>query len=161
MPLRIAVVGCGRVARRIHLPNLRNLREVTVSAVVDPDPKQRAQAVAICPDAAEFERLDQLWDAGSVDALLISAPTADHTALLTEAIRRGVHIYAEKPLTADLAEAEALVAAWKNGAALGMIGFNYRFHPLYAQARRLLSQDAVGRPPMVSTVFTSSISSAQ
>lgn len=130
-----------------------------MSAVVDPNPSQRAQAVAIFPQAVEFERLDQLWDATSVDALLVSTPTADRAALLMEAIRRGIYIYAEKPLTADLAEAEALVFAWKDGAAQGMIGFNYRFHPLYVQARRLLSEDAVGRPLMVSTVFSSSNSS--
>ena len=52
----------------------------------------------------------------------------------------------------------ALISAWKGGTAVGMIGFNYRFHPLYVQARRLLSEDAVGRPLTVSTVFSSSAS---
>jgi predicted dehydrogenase len=159
VPLKIAVVGCGRVARGIHLPNLRNLPDVMVNAVVDPDPVQRAQALAICPQAAGFERLDQVWDSMSVDAALISAPTTNHAALVAEAIDRGVHVYAEKPLAADLAEAEELTARWKDGSALGMMGFNYRFHPLLAQARRLLSEDAVGRPLMVSTVFASSHSS--
>jgi len=152
------VVGCGRVSQSIHLPNLHNLRDVTVIAVVDPDPARRQRALEICPQASGFERLDQIWEAVSPDAVLISAPTADHAALAMEAVGHGVHVYAEKPLAARPADAEALVAAWKNGATAGMIGFNYRFHPLYPQARRLLSEDAVGRPLMVSTVFSSSVS---
>jgi myo-inositol 2-dehydrogenase / D-chiro-inositol 1-dehydrogenase len=157
LPLKIAVVGCGRVAQNIHLPNLRNLPDVTVCAVVDPEPAQRERARGICPQANAFARLSELWDALPVDALLIGAPTDDHAALVTDAISHGVHIYAEKPLAANLAAAAAIVSAW-NPALVGMVGFNYRFHPLYSQARRLLAEGAVGRPIMVSSVFTSSAS---
>ncbi len=129
-----------------------------MSAVVDPDPVRRRRALEICPQATPFERLDQVWDAISPDAVLISTPTAEHAALATEALAHGVHVYAEKPLAAHSADAEALVTAWKNGPGAAMIGFNYRFHPLYPQARRLLCQDAIGRPLMVSTVFSSSVS---
>ena len=152
------------MARSIHLPNLRNLRDVAISAVVDPDPERRAQALAICPQANGFERLDQVWNETPVDAVIISAPTADHAALAMQAIERSVHVYAEKPLASDPADAAALVSAWKNRTALGnrapvcMVGFNYRFHPLYPQGRRLLAKRAVGRPLMVSTVFSSSLS---
>ena len=158
MPLKIAVVGCGRIALSIHLPNLNNLRNVAVSAVVDPDASQRAKALEICPQAAGFARLGELWESTPVDAVLLSAPTADHSTLLKETIQRGVHIYAEKPFTTELSDAAALVAAWKNGQNAGMLGFNYRFHPLHVQARKLLSEGAVGRPMMVSTVFSSSAS---
>jgi predicted dehydrogenase len=164
LSLKIAVVGCGRVAQSIHLPNLRNLRGVTVAAVVDPDPVHRQRGLEICPQASGFERLDQIWEAmsaaRSIDAVVISAPTADHAALAMEALAHGVHVYVEKPLAALPSDAEAMVATWKNGAAAGMIGFNYRYHPLYPQARRMLAEDVVGRPLMVSTVFSSSVSIA-
>ena len=140
------------------------MRDVVISAVVDPDPEWRAQALAISPQANGFERLDQLWDETPVDAVIISAPTADHAAVAMQAIERSVHVYAEKPLASDPADAMALVSAWKNRttpgdqAPVGMVGFNYRFHPLYPQARKLLAEGAVGRPLMVSTVFSSSVS---
>ena len=156
--LKIAVVGCGRVAQSIHLPNLRSLPGVLVSAVVDPDASQREQALKICPQATGFARLAELWDAVPVDAILVSAPTSDHAALVTEAIEHGVHIYAEKPLATTPADAAALISAWKSRTNAGMIGFNYRFHPLHVQARKLLAEGAVGRPTMVSTVFSSSAS---
>jgi myo-inositol 2-dehydrogenase/D-chiro-inositol 1-dehydrogenase len=156
--LNVAVVGCGRVALSIHLPNLLSLPDVAVGAVVDPDASQRERALKICPQANGFARLGEIWDAIPVDAILVSAPTADHAALMTEAIEHGVHIYAEKPLATNLAYATALVSAWKSRTNAGMIGFNYRFHPLHVQARRLLSEGAVGRPMMVSTVFSSSAS---
>jgi predicted dehydrogenase len=142
----------------IHLPNLRSLPDVQVSAVVDPDASQRERALRICPQAAGFARLRELWDSAPVDAVIVSTPTAGHGALVTEAIEHGAHVYAEKPLVADLSDAPALVSAWKAGAKSGMIGFNYRFHPLHVEARKLLSEGAVGRPLMVSTVFSSSAS---
>ena len=42
--LRIGVLGCGAVACTEHLPALRSLRGVVVSAVADPDPAARARA---------------------------------------------------------------------------------------------------------------------
>jgi predicted dehydrogenase len=161
MSLKVAVVGCGRIALSVHLPNLRTLRDVSVSAIVDPDPKRRERALQLCPQAAAFESPDQLWDAVPavpVDAMLISTPSADHAAHTLEAIAHGVHLYVEKPLATGSGDAEELVTAWKKAGSVGMTGFNSRFHPLYVQARRLLSEDAVGRPLMVSTVFSSSIS---
>jgi myo-inositol 2-dehydrogenase/D-chiro-inositol 1-dehydrogenase len=156
VPLSVAVAGCGRVARDIHIPNLCSLRDVAISALIDPDPAQAAVARRMCPDAAVFSRLDEVWGSAAVDAILIASPTSMHHTLVAKAIEHGVHIYAEKPLAAEPADARALVAAWENSGAAGMSGFNYRFHPLYSEARRLCADGAVGRPLMVSTVFSSS-----
>jgi myo-inositol 2-dehydrogenase / D-chiro-inositol 1-dehydrogenase len=158
VPLKIAVVGCGRVARNIHLPNLCNIRDVAICALVDPETRQRELAGRICPSARVFSELDEFLEAETVDAVLISAPTAEHARLVTEAVDRGMHVYVEKPLAATVSDASSIVSAWQGRATVGMVGFNYRFHPLHQSARRLLAEGAVGRPLMISTVFSSSAS---
>ncbi|HEX5228434.1 MAG TPA: Gfo/Idh/MocA family oxidoreductase, partial [Bryobacteraceae bacterium] len=156
--MRIGVVGCGRVARNIHLPNLRRMPDVTVAALVDPDPHQRMLAAQVWPEARQFDRLSELWDAVEVDALIIATPSGLHAEIVMDALSHGVHIYAEKPLAVSPSEGRALAEAWGAAGTVGMVGFNYRFHPLYQQARQLLSENAVGRPRFISTVFSSSAS---
>jgi predicted dehydrogenase len=152
----VGVVGCGQVARHIHLPILRGLPDVAVVALVDPDPGQRALASQLCPEASQFSQLSDLWDTVLVDAILIAAPTGQHAELIMQALARGVHIYAEKPLAVSPADGRTIVNTWQQRGTVGMIGFNYRFHPLYQQARRLLAENAIGRPLLVSTIFSSS-----
>jgi predicted dehydrogenase len=158
--LKIAVAGCGRLAVDVHLPTLAALRDVEVVAVVDPDLSRRELALRIYPRARAFTRSDDLWEALHPDALIVSTPTALHVPLALEAVRRGVPVYLEKPIAHDLAEAGELVRVWKAHGGIGMIGFNYRFHPLFVSARRLLSEGAVGKPLIWSSVFASSLSPA-
>ena len=155
--VKIAVAGCGRLARHVHLPVLARLPGVEVVAVVDPLLASRESANRICPQARSFASLDELWDAMETDGVVISAPTAMHAGLAVEALQHGKHIYLEKPLAPCLKEADRILSAWDETRQIGMMGFNYRFHRLNQSARRLLSEGAVGKPLMVSTVFATSM----
>ncbi len=154
--LRIAVAGCGRLARHVHLPVLARLPGVEVVAVIDPVASCRKSALDICPRAEPFAQLHEVWDRSRVDAVVISAPTALHPELAIAALRQGAHIYLEKPLAGSLRDAERILAAWDQRGQTAMIGFNYRFHRLFESARRAIADRVVGTPFMVSTVFASS-----
>lgn len=155
--LKIAVVGCGNVARNIHLPILARMRDVAVVALIDPQPSQCDAARQICPEARVFHRLDELWSDMGIDAVIVASSTDLHASLATDVVRRGIDIYLEKPIATELAQAERLIRAWQTQGTIGMIGFNYRFNPLVASARSLLADGAIGRPLAITTVFTTSV----
>lgn len=157
-PIKLAVLGCGQVAVNIHLPILAGFADARVVALVDPNEARRDLARRIHLQARPLASLNELWQLPDVDALLICSPTATHSALAAEAIRHGMPFYLEKPIGVNLSEAEALLAVWNLRPVLCMTGFNYRFHPLFEEARGLLAAGAVGRPLAVNTVFTSSYS---
>ncbi len=73
-----------------------------------------------------------------------SLPNFAHKAVLLEAIAAGKHIYCEKPLALNGAEAREIVkAAAKAGVQVGMT-FNYRFVPALLRAHELIREGALG-----------------
>jgi len=96
--LRIAVVGTGAIAQMAHLPVLRKMRGVNVVALCDID---RAKARSLAdrfeiPDV--YLDLEDLFDAGELDAIVISTPSHLHQPYTLEALAAGVDVLCERPL---------------------------------------------------------------
>jgi myo-inositol 2-dehydrogenase/D-chiro-inositol 1-dehydrogenase len=153
-PLRIGVIGCGRIARAVHLPVLGRLPNARVVALTEPDETSRAAASAIARGASTYADAGDLLRAGGVDAVVICAPPQLHLPIATAAFDAGLHVYLEKPLAPSLAEGERLVDAWRRARTIGMIGFNFRFHPQVQRIRDRLRDGAIGTPLGVRAVFS-------
>jgi myo-inositol 2-dehydrogenase/D-chiro-inositol 1-dehydrogenase len=156
-PLAVGVVGCGAIARAVHLPILRRLPGVRVAAVADPDPICRAAARALVPGARDVPSAEALFESGELDAVVIAAPTAAHAGLAVAAFERGLHVYLEKPVATSLDDAARVVAAWRRSGRVGAVGFNYRRNPLVESAADALRRGAVGRIVAIRSVFSTSL----
>jgi myo-inositol 2-dehydrogenase / D-chiro-inositol 1-dehydrogenase len=154
VPIHTALVGCGSLGRVVHLPILTRLADVRVVALADSDPASLAAAGALAPDAARFADHHELLTRGPLDAVVVALPTALHASVASDAISAGKHVYLEKPIAANLPDAERLVACWRESGRVGMIGFNYRFHPLYTRLRTLIGEGAIGTIVAMRTVFS-------
>ena len=148
-PLRIGVIGCGRVAREVHLRVLTSLPQAQIVALADADAPSLKSAQKLATNAKTYCDANALFDDAQVQAVVIATPNASHALLATEAFRRGLHVYLEKPMALELAEAQNVVAAWRtaqqSAQIVGAIGFNYRFNPLLQNAARLMQQGAIGK----------------
>jgi predicted dehydrogenase len=151
----IAVVGCGRIAHLAHLRVLSALPGVKVAAIADPDPARLAEAARLVPGAARFADYYELFTHVPVDASVLTLPPALHAEAAVAAFEHGHHVYLEKPLATNIPDADRVTAAWKRSGRIGMLGFNYRFHPLYRTARRHLRDAALGNLAGARTVFSS------
>jgi predicted dehydrogenase len=90
-------------------------------------------------------RLEELIDAPNVDVVDNCLVNSEHFAPLMRAIDSGKHVFTEKPLTIELAEAERLLqSARAAGVQHGVIQ-NMRFNPGPRKAKELLDQGLVGR----------------
>ncbi len=108
-PLRLALVGCGRIAQVAHLPALEKAAGVELVAVVDPS-QEVARAVARRYGVpAAYTAQEQVLADPAVEAVLVAAPDRFHYPIAAEALTAGKHVLVEKPLAATSAEAEALV----------------------------------------------------
>jgi myo-inositol 2-dehydrogenase / D-chiro-inositol 1-dehydrogenase len=153
-PLRIGVIGCGQIARAIHLPVLGRMPEARVVALAEPVDASRAAAAALAPGATAHADYRELLRAGGLDAVVICAPPHLHAPSAIAAFDAGLHVYLEKPLAPSLADAEPAVQAWLRAGTIGMIGFNFRFHPQIARIRERLRDGAIGDPLAVRAVFS-------
>jgi predicted dehydrogenase len=134
-PLRIAVVGVGHLGRH-HVRLLAAMPDVALVAAVD---LVRERAV----DAVKALGADALTDyrelAGRVDAVVIAVPTVDHLRVARQFLEHGVHVLVEKPMTATLTEADALIAVADRSGVRLAVGHTERFNPAIAAAMPILA----------------------
>ena len=151
--LRVAVVGFGWMGRvhtlayrRVveHFPGL-GLRPRLV-AVADEVPGRADEAAALFG----FERAATDWrtlvDAPDIDAVSITAPNFLHREIGEAFARAGKHIWIEKPVGVDAADARAVASAVAAAGVTARVGFNYRNAPAVRRAKRLIAAGAIGTP---------------
>ena len=133
----------GRIgARRAEV--LTRAGNARLVAVFDRD-AQRAQELArvfgarVCEDAVE------LVTSRDIEAVIVATPHQWLAPISIAALEDGKHVLCEKPLARTAEEGQAVVeAAARTGRTL-KIGFNHRFHPAIAEARRLAKCGRIGR----------------
>lgn len=126
-PLRIAVVGAGHLGR-IHTRLLQPLDEVELVGVVDPIPEARDR-IAAEYGVPVFDHHDQLPT--DLDAAVVATTTEHHYAVGAELLRRGVHLFIEKPISTTVEQADELVALAKSNRLVLQIGHVERFNPAW------------------------------
>jgi predicted dehydrogenase/nucleoside-diphosphate-sugar epimerase len=148
---RLAIVGCGAVARA-HARALAALG-VACTAVHDVD-RRRAEALrrAVLPGAAIVDDLASL--ARAADAAVVAVPTAFHASVATALLDAGLHVLCEKPLAPSRGEAERMVAAAERARRVLACGLVRRFHPSTGLVSRALLRGLIG-PPRRVTVYES------
>lgn len=155
--LRIAVAGCGTIAEHVHLPLLSASADAQVLALADVD-VQRADALGRTFGVPQtFGSLDQLLEKCDVDAVLVATPTGDHASAARLVLEHRKHLYLEKPIASNLAEAEEVLSAWHSSGTVAVTGFNMRFNPLVQRLHTLLQQQRAGKPVYVRSVFSTAL----
>ena len=152
-PVRTALIGCGSLGRQVHLPILASLPRTRLVAVADADARALAGSQELAPSAARFADYRELLTRDDVDAVIVALPTSLHASVGIDVLAAEKHLYLEKPIAATLADAERLVERWRASGRVAVVGFNYRFHPLYLRLRALIRDGAIGSIIAMRTVF--------
>ncbi|MBV8564459.1 MAG: Gfo/Idh/MocA family oxidoreductase [Methylobacteriaceae bacterium] len=133
--IRVGIVGCGEVAQIIHVPALKELRDLfDITALCDVSRSVLGQVGASCPGADLFEDYCKLIAAPTVDAVLVANPDAYHAEVVIAAIKGGKHVLLEKPIAVTLAEADAMLAAEAAAATAVQVGYMRRYAPAFLEA---------------------------
>ncbi|PSR14563.1 MAG: oxidoreductase [Bacteroidetes bacterium] len=124
--LKIGVLGTGHLGK-IHLKCIKQATEAyELVGFYDPDPQVAAEVAATYSTRA-FPDVQALIAA--VDVVDIVTPTITHYTLAKQVIEAGKHLFIEKPITHQLAEAEELVALAKAKGVKIQVGHVERFNP--------------------------------
>ena len=124
--LAVALVGLGHAGRTLHLPALvRAGFEVRIACDTD------ASARADLPVVTTAD-LDEALDA-DVDAVVVATPPATHADITMGALRRGLHVYVEKPMATSSSDARVVAETAAQASRAVQVGFAYRYHPLWVR----------------------------
>lgn len=129
--LKIGVFGTGHLGK-FHLNNWKEIEDIELVGFYDPD-DATAEEVQKQYNIMRYDNAEALMDA--VDAADIVAPTNFHFELCEMAIRRGKHVFVEKPLVNTIAEGKEIVKMAREANVKVQVGHVERFNPAYAAVK--------------------------
>ena len=131
-PIRIAIVGFGKIARDQHVPAIAATDGVTLAAI--------ASRNASLPDVPHFATIEQLLrDGPAIDAVALCTPPQVRRAQAAAALEAGKHVMLEKPPGASVAELDPLIAQAAHAGRTLFATWHSRFAPAVEPARRWLA----------------------
>jgi predicted dehydrogenase len=166
--MSIGIIGCGWAGRQ-HARACESIG-VKVSWAVDID---RARATALAQSLAgsaspvdpapriadhvsrttsQARITDDYYDAlddPALDAVSICLPHNLHAPVAIDAIQAGKHVLVEKPLAANLDQADRMIVAADEAGVVLMVAENVRFNAVYLKIRQLLQDGTIGHPALL------------
>lgn len=143
--MRVGIIGAGLQGRR-RAPVLREFpdTELVVIGAAHLDAAHRlAERMGGCEVVEGWEPMVERQD---LDAVIVCTPPHLHAEISVSAMRRGMHVLCEKPLTRTLEEAQGMLASARETGVTLKCGFNHRHHPGIQQAREWLDSGAIAEP---------------
>ena len=153
-PLRLGIIGCGKVAEERHLPALQRLPGVKVVGAADVDADRVKHLARRFGIEHRFTDYRALLDRRDVDAVGILTPTRSHAEIGLAALDAKKHVLIEKPLALNLAECDQLLARAAESRLKIVVGFNLRWHRLVRRAREFARSGALGPIKAIHSVYT-------
>jgi len=138
-----------------HLPALRTLHDIRVTALVD-DNRDHLNAVGDRLGVARrYDDYRAVLDDAAVDAVAVCAPPHLHAEIGLAVLDAGKHLFMEKPLALSIDDAGRLVERAAASASKALVGFNLRWHRLVREARAVTTRGRLGRLETMHSMFTS------
>jgi predicted dehydrogenase len=141
--IRTGVVGLGRAGWDIHVRALRGRQDFVITDAVDLQRARREEAKAEfgCQTYRDFREFLRKSDA---ELAVIATPSSDHTWMTIEALRAGMHVLVEKPMSTSVRDADRMIAQAKKSKRLLTIHQNARLAPDFCHVRQVIESGVLG-----------------
>lgn len=154
-PVKLGIIGYGNMGRGHH----RNITAgsvpgVELAAICDRDP----EALEGLDDSIQlFDDAKAMITSGVIEAVLIATPHYDHTTLGIAALKAGLHVMVEKPISVHVADCQRLIDAYEARPKKKQVFaamFNQRTDPRYQKIRQLIQDGEIGEFRRVNWIIT-------
>ena len=123
--VNIGVIGVGHLGVH-HASHLTKIKNANLVGVFDTN-SERAEEISKKVNKTIFLSLDSLLD--KVEAVSIVTPTSTHRDVAEKCIKKGKHVFIEKPITSNVKDAEYLIELSKKHNVIIQVGHIERFNP--------------------------------
>ena len=143
-PLAVGVVGLGYWGPNLAR-NFNALPDAKLAWCCDASDAARERTAAIAPGARMTDRLEDLLEDETLDAVVLATPVPTHADLAVRVLEAGKHCFVEKPLAQSVADAErAVETADKAGRTL-MVGHLLEYHPGVRKLKEIADSGELGK----------------
>ena len=145
--LRIAIIGCGKIADQ-HAQQIQRVRGSRLVGVCDSEKLMADQLAERFQVDGSFDDVAALLREARPDVVHITTPPQSHFELTKRCLEAGCHVYVEKPFSVDYAEAQAMVALAEQKGLQLTAGHNVQFNPEMIRMREMVRSGYLGGAPL-------------
>jgi predicted dehydrogenase len=144
--LRVAIIGCGKIADQ-HVEQILRIPGCEIVGVCDREELMAQQLQERLQAGSYFTEVRDLIEQSKPDVVHITTPPAGHFSLGKMCMDAGCHIYVEKPFTVNSDEAQELIALATQKNLRLTVGHNAQFSHASLRMRQIFAEGYLGGPP--------------
>ncbi|MGA2730073.1 MAG: Gfo/Idh/MocA family oxidoreductase [Terracidiphilus sp.] len=145
--LRVAIIGCGKIADS-HASQIGRIKGCEIVGVYDREPLMAQQLAKRFPIKKAFSSLPELLEEARPDVVHITTPPQGHFDLAKICLEYGCHIYVEKPFTVWVDETEKLIAIANERQLKLTVGHDDQFSHVSRRMRSMVRNGFLGGSPV-------------
>ena len=144
MKIRVGIIGMGYIGES-HIEAIRRIGLCELCAIADTNYELAEEKAAIYGIEKVYASVDELLADSDIDAVHNCTPNFLHKQINEKIIRSGKHLFSEKPLTMNYAEAKELLELKKQYPQVeAAVNFNYRMNPMVQEIRARIKAGEAG-----------------
>lgn len=140
---KVALIGAGKMGIS-HLSILGAHNSVKLVGVSDTS-KMVLDVLKKYSGYSCYTDYREMLDKEQPDAVFVSVPTKFHSAMATDVISRGMHVFSEKPLCLTAGEGEKLVSLVAKKGVVNQVGYHNKFIGTFQEVKRILDSGLLGK----------------
>jgi len=138
------IIGCGNVTENKSGPAFKKIADSDLVAVMRRDAAKAADYAHRHQVNKWYNDADTLMDEAGVNSIYIATPPSSHLEYALAALKKGLNVYVEKPVTRNAAEARAMAEAVKQGSSKLTVAHYRRAVPMFLAIKALIDKQKIG-----------------
>jgi predicted dehydrogenase len=145
--LKIAIVGCGKIADS-HASQIRRIKGAKIVAAFDSEKLMASQFCDRYGVEGSYDDFDELLGTVKPDVVHITTPPQSHYSLAMKCLENGCHVYVEKPFTLYTSEAKELLEKAQSKDLYVTTGHDAQFTHVAERLRKMVTDGYLGGDPV-------------
>jgi predicted dehydrogenase len=143
MTLKVALVGCGKIADG-HIEEIKKLGRAKIVAVCDLELLMAEQVAVRYAIPAHYDDVEKMLAREQPDVVHITTPPRSHLPLARLAVDAGCHVFVEKPFALTFADACQMIDCVESAGKKVTVGYSYLFDPPAVRMREIVGEGRLG-----------------
>ena len=142
--LKIAVIGCGGIAKNAHFPAYQKMDNIEIVAFCDVILSRAEEAVQLFGGGEAYADYREVLKREDLDAVDICTPNLYHSEIAVAALNRGLHVFCEKPDAVSVKEALRMKEAAEKSGKVLMVMRNNRYLSTSSYMKSFINDGKMG-----------------
>ena len=150
--IRIGVLGCASIAKRLVIPNIINTNKFTVTAFASRS-IEKAKEFSDLFGGEPIKGYDNLLKNNNIDAIYIPLPTGMHYEWIMKSLHARKHVFCEKSIATNLKEVSEIIRVAKQNKLCVFENFMFPYHSQFEFVSKKLNEGCIGDLKLLRSSF--------